>query len=382
MWIVVLALRRPYTFTVAALVIAIAGVFAVLRMPTDIFPEVDIPVVSVIWSYGGISPEEMERRMVTISERAMTTTVSGIEHIESISLAGVAAIRVYFQPGTKIEAAVAQITAVNQTLLRIMPPGTTPPFIIRYSASTVPILQMALRSDTLGEQAVYDMGLNFIRTRLATVQGAQVPLPSGGKPRQVMVDLDPSLLNAHEMSPADVSLALNAQNVILPAGTVRFGSTEYTVRSNSSPELVEELADLPIKQDGNATVYLRDVANVRDGFANQTSMVHVDGARSALLTILKSSGYSTLDIVQRVKDALPVILTTLPAKLDVTPLVDQSLFVRAAIEGVAWEALVAGLLTGAMILLFLGSWRSTLIIFISIPLSMFPFCVCGALGKP
>ncbi len=382
MWIVVLALRRPYTFTVAALVIAIAGVFAVLRMPTDIFPEVDIPVVSVIWSYGGISPEEMERRMVTISERAMTTTVNGIEHIESISLAGVAAIRVYFQPGTKIEAAVAQITAVNQTLLRIMPPGTTPPFVIRYSASTVPILQMALRSDTLGEQAVYDMGLNFIRTRLATVQGAQVPLPAGGKPRQVMVDLDPSLLNSHGMSPADVSLSLNLQNVILPAGTVRFGSTEYTVRSNSSPDLVEELGDLPIKQDGNATVYLRDVANVRDGFANQTSMVHVDGARSALLTILKSSGYSTLDIVQRVKEALPLILTTLPAKLDVTALVDQSLFVRAAIEGVAWEALVAGLLTGAMILLFLGSWRSTLIIFISIPLSMLVSILClWALGQ-
>ena len=382
MWIVRLALRRPYTFTVAALVVALAGVVAMLRMPTDIFPEVDIPVVSVIWSYGGISPEEMERRMVMISERAMTTTVNGIEHIESISLAGVAAIRVYFQPGTRIEAAVAQITAINQTLLRIMPPGTTPPFVIRYSASTVPILQMALRSDTLGEQAVYDLGLNFIRTRLATVQGAQVPLPSGGKPRQVMVDLDPALLNAHAISPGEVSLALNAQNVILPAGTVRFGDTEYTVRSNSSPEALEDLANLPIKQDGNATVYLRDVANVRDGFATQTSMVHVDGARSALLTVLKSTGYSTLEIVQRVKDALPAILATLPSKLDVTPLVDQSLFVRAAVEGVLWEALIAGLLTGAMILLFLGSWRSTLIIFISIPLSMMVSLLClWALGQ-
>ncbi|MFO0962222.1 MAG: efflux RND transporter permease subunit [Phycisphaerales bacterium] len=382
MWIVRLALRRPYTFVVAAIVVALSGVLAVLRMPTDIFPEVDIPVVSVIWTYNGISPEEMERRLVTISERAMTTTVNGIEHIESTSLVGVAVIRVYFQPGTRIEAAVAQITAINQTLLRIMPPGTTPPLVIRYSASNVPILQMALRSDTLGEQAVYDLGLNFIRTRLATVQGAQVPLPSGGKARQVMVDLDPDLLSARGISPAEVSVALNAQNVILPAGTVRFGDTEYSVRPNSSPDVLEELADLPIKQVGDTTIYLRDVASVRDGFATQTSVVHVDGARSALLTVLKSTGYSTLDIVSRVKAALPAILATLPAQLEVTPLVDQSLFVRAAISGVAWEALLAGLLTGAMILLFLGSWRSTVIIFISIPLSMLVSIIClWALGE-
>ncbi len=376
MWIVRLALRRPYTFVVAAMVVALLGIVSILRMPTDIFPEVDIPVVSVIWSYGGISPEEMERRMTMISERAMTTTVNGIEHIESTSLSGAAVIRVYFQPGTKIEAAVAQITAINQTLLRIMPPGTTPPFVIRYSASNVPILQMALKSDTLGEQAVYDLGLNFIRTRLATVQGAQVPLPIGGKPRQVMVDLDPELLTARGISPADVSLALNAQNVILPAGNARFGQTEYTVRPNSSPDAVDDLNDLPIKKVGDTTIYLRDVAQVRDGFATQTSMVHVDGARSALLTVLKSTGSSTLEIVQRVKDALPPILATLPAKVDVTPLVDQSVFVRAAVEGVANEAVLAAVLTGLVILLFLGSWRSTLVIAISIPLSMLVSVIC------
>lgn len=382
MWIVRLALRRPYTFVVGAMVVALLGVLSIIRMPTDIFPEVDIPVVSVIWSYGGISPEEMERRLVTISERAMTTTVNGIEHIESTSLSGAAVIRVYFQPGTKIEAAVAQITAVNQTLLRIMPPGTTPPLVLRFSASNVPILQMALRSETLGEQAVYDLGLNFIRIRLATVQGAQIPLPIGGKPRQVMVDLDPELLSARGISPADVSLALNAQNVILPAGNARFGETEYTIRPNSSPDALEDLNDLPIKQVGDTTIYLRDVAQVRDGFATQTSMVHVDGVRSALLTVLKSTGYSSLEIVQRVKDALPAILATLPSKIDVTPLIDQSIFVRAAITGVANEALLAGLLTALMILVFLGSWRSTLVIAISIPLSMLVSVVClWALGQ-
>ena len=382
MWIVRLALRRPYTFTVAAIVVALMGVLAVLRMPTDVFPEVDIPVVSIIWSYGGISPEEMERRLMTISERAMTTTVSGIEHIEGTSLAGVSVIRVYFQPGTRIEAAVAQITAINQTILRIAPPGTTPPLVIRYSASTVPILQMAMRSETLGEQAIYDLGLNFIRTRLAAVQGAQVPLPAGGKARQVMVDIDPELLSARGIGPSDVSLALNAQNVILPAGTVRFGDTEYTVRPNGSPEVLDELNDIPIRQVGDTVIHLRDVASVRDGFATQTSMVHVNGDRSALLTVLKSTGYSTLEIVQRVKDALPGILATLPAQLDVTPLVDQSIFVRAALQGTAIEAAVAAALTGAMILLFLGSWRSTLIIFVSIPLSMMVSAIClWALGQ-
>ena len=354
------------------------GVVTVLRTPVDIFPEIDIPVVSIIWTYGGISPEEMERRLVTISERAMTTTVNGIEHIESTSLTGVAAIRVFFQPGIRVEAAVAQIPAINQTLLRIMPPGTQPPLIIRYSASNVPILQTALSSRTLGEQALYDLGLNFIRTRMATVQGAQVPLPYGGKARQVMVDLDPEALTARGLSAADISLALNAQNVILPSGTAKFGPTEYTVRTNSSPDVMADLNNVPVKQDGDATIRLGDVAFVRDGFAPQTSMVHVDGERSALLTVLKSTGYSTLDIVARVKETLPRILAGLQQDVDVKLLLDQSVFVRAAIEGVVKEAVIAGVLTGVMILLFLGSWRSTLIIAISIPLSIMASVICLA----
>lgn len=378
MWIVRLALRRPYTFVVAALVVLLLGVVTVRRTPVDIFPEIDIPVVSVIWTYGGISPEEIERRIVTISERAMTTTVNGIEHLESTSLNGVAAIRVFFQPGTRVEAAVAQITAINQTLLRIMPPGTQPPLIIRYSASNVPILQAALSSKTLGEQGLYDVGLNFIRTRLATVQGAQVPLPYGGKARQVMVDLDPDELVARGLSAADISAALNVQNVILPAGSAKFGDREYTVRTNSSPDLLADLNDVPVRQDGDATIRLGDVANVRDGFAPQTSMVHVDGERSALLTVLKSTGYSTLDIVARVKEALPRILSSIPQEVDVKLLLDQSVFVRAAIEGVVKEAVIAGVLTGVMILLFLGSWRSTIIIAVSIPLSIMVSIICLA----
>jgi multidrug efflux pump subunit AcrB len=393
MWIVRLALRRPYTFVVAAMVLVLLGVVTIRRMATDIFPEIDIPVVSVIWSYNGISPEEMERRIVTISERAMTTTVNGIEHIESNSLTGVAVIRVFFQPGTKIEAAVAQITAINQTLLRILPPGTTPPLIIRYSASNVPILQLALGSEKLSEQSLYDIGLNFIRTRLATVQGAQVPLPYGGKARQVMVDLDPHELTARGLSPADISTALGVQNVILPAGTARLGETEYSVRTNSSPEVLDELSDIPVRRvagtnlsagpgptDGT-TIHLRDVAQVRDGFAPQLSMVHVDGVRSALLTVLKSTGYSTLDIVERVKTTLPQILAGIAEPINVRTLFDQSLFVRAAIDGVVKESVIAGGLTALMILLFLGSWRSTLIIAISIPLSMLVSIVClSALG--
>lgn len=381
MWIVRLALRRPYTFVVASIVLILLGVVTIVRTPTDIFPEIDIPVVSVIWSYNGISPEEMERRIVTISERAMTTTVNGIEHIESTSLNGTAVIRIFFQPGTRVEAAVAQITAINQTVTRIMPTGTTPPLVIRYSASSVPILQAALGSTKLSEQELYDIGLNQIRTRLATVQGAQVPLPYGGKARQIMVDLDPQSLAEKSLSAADVSVALSTQNVILPAGTAKFGNTEYNVRTNSSPEILAELNDVPIKQIGPTTIFMRDVANVRDGFATQTSQVHVDGVRSSLLTILKSSGYSTLDIVARVKEALPRILATVPQGVDLRLLFDQSVFVRAAIDGVLHESLIAGGLTALMILLFLGSWRSTLIIAISIPLSMLVSIIClSALG--
>jgi len=370
MWIVRLALRRPYTFVVMALLLGIVGVLTISRMAVDIFPAIDIPVVSVIWQYTGLSPNEMEGRVVTLCERAMTTTVNSIEHIESQSLNGVSLIRIFFQPGAKIEAAVAEVTAINQTLLRGMPPGMTPPLILRYSASNVPILELGLKSQTLSEQQLFDFAQNTIRTQLATVQGAQVPLPYGGRSRQVMVDLDPQALYAKGLSPADVSAAIAAQNVILPAGTAKFGETEYNVRTNSSPEVLGALNDIPVRQVGGATVYLRDVAQVRDGFAVQTSMVHADGDRSARLSILKTPGASTLDIVKRVQDALPRIQTALPDDLQMKPLFDQSVFVRAALAGVLKEAALAAALTGLMILLFLGSWRSTLVIVISIPLSI------------
>jgi multidrug efflux pump subunit AcrB len=370
MWIVRLALRRPYTFTVMAILIVLMGIVTITRMATDIFPKIDIPVVSVIWSFPGVAPEEMEKRFVTVTERAMTTTVNDIEHIESQSYNGVSVIKVFFHEGAKVEAGVAQVTSICQTLLRILPPGTTPPLILQYSASNVPILQLGLTSKTLSEQQLYDLGLNFIRTQLATVQGAQVPLPYGGKSRQVMVDIDPQKLFGKGLSPADVSNALNAQNVILPAGTQKIGDREYNVRLNSSPELLQALNDLPIKQVNNATVYIRDVAHVRDGFAVQTNIVAQNRVRSALLTVLKSASASTLDIISRVKAALPRIKATLPPELDITQLFDQSIFVRAAINGVLKEGVIAACLTALMILLFLGSWRSTLVIATSIPLSI------------
>jgi multidrug efflux pump subunit AcrB len=382
MWIVRLALRRPYTFTVMAILIVLMGIVTISRMATDIFPKIDIPVVSVIWSFPGVAPEEMEKRFVTVTERAMTTTVNDIEHIESQSYNGVSVIKVFFHEGAKVEAGVAQITSITQTLLRILPPGTTPPLILQYSASNVPILQLGLTSKTLSEQQLYDLGLNFIRTQLATVQGAQVPLPYGGKSRQVMVDIDPQKLFGKGLSPADVSNALNAQNVILPAGTQKIGDREYNVRLNSSPELLQALNDLPIKQVNNATVYIRDVANVRDGFAVQTNIVAQNRVRSALLTVLKSASASTLDIINRVKAALPRIKATLPPELQITQLFDQSIFVRAAINGVLKEGVIAACLTALMILLFLGSWRSTLVVATSIPLSILcSVLVLSALGQ-
>jgi len=382
MWIVRLALRRPYTFTVMAILIVLMGIVTITRMATDIFPKIDIPVVSVIWSFPGVAPEEMEKRFVTVTERAMTTTVNDIEHIESQSYNGVSVIKVFFHEGAKVEAGVAQITSITQTLLRILPPGTTPPLILQYSASNVPILQLGLTSKTLSEQDLYDLGLNFIRTQLATVQGAQVPLPYGGKSRQVMVDIDPQKLFGKGLSPADVSNALNAQNVILPAGTQKIGDREYNVRLNSSPELLQRLNDLPIKQVNNATVYIRDVANVRDGFAVQTNIVAQNRVRSALLTVLKSASASTLDIINRVKAALPRIKATLPPELEITQLFDQSIFVRAAINGVLKEGVIAACLTALMILLFLGSWRSTLVVATSIPLSILcSILILSALGQ-
>ena len=382
MWIVRLALRRPYTFTVMAILIVLMGIVTITRMATDIFPKIDIPVVSVIWSFPGVAPEEMEKRFVTVTERAMTTTVNDIEHIESQSYNGVSVIKVFFHEGAKVEAGVAQVTSITQTLLRILPPGTTPPLILQYSASNVPILQLGLTSKTLSEQQLYDLGLNFIRTQLATVQGAQVPLPYGGKSRQVMVDIDPQKLFGKGLSPADVSNALNSQNVILPAGTQKIGDREYNVRLNSSPELLQALNDLPIKQVNNATVYIRDVAHVRDGFAVQTNIVAQNRVRSALLTVLKSASASTLDIISRVKAALPRIKATLPPELDITQLFDQSIFVRAAINGVLKEGVIAACLTALMILLFLGSWRSTLVVATSIPLSILcSVIILSALGQ-
>lgn len=370
MWIVRLALRRPYTFVALAMLIAILGCTAIVSMPVDIFPNIDIPVVSVVWSFTGVTPEEMEKRIITVCERSMTTTVNDIEHIESQSYSGAAVIRVHFQPNVKIDLAVAQITAICQTLLRIMPPGIQPPNVIKYDAASVPVLQLGLTSQSLSEQEIFDLGTNFIRTQLATVQGASVPLPYGGRMRQVMVDLDPQALYAKQLTPLDVSNSLNLQNLISPSGAVRLQDREYQVRLNSSPLVLEHLNNLPIKTVNGATVYIKDVANVRDGFAVQTNVVRTNGSRGVLMTILKNGQASTLDIVTQVKKTLPRILAGLPTSLQVKQMFDQSVFVRASIEGVVKEAVIAAILTGMMILLFLGSWRSTVIVCVSIPLSI------------
>ncbi len=370
MWIVRLALRRPYTFVVMSLAILLLGVTAIITMPIDIFPFIDIPVVSVVWNYAGMSPSEMESRVLTVFERGMTTTVNDIEHIESQSYYGVSVVKVYFQPNVKIDMAVAQITAQSNSVTRAMPPGIYPPSIIKYDASSVPILQLGLESKTLSEEEIFDLAQNFIRTPLATVQGAAVPSPYGGKQRQVVVDLDPNALYAKQLSAIDVSNAFNLQNLILPAGTIKVGDTEYAVRINSSPELLSDMNGLPIKTVNGATVYLRDVATVRDGFSVQQNIVRTNGTRGALLTILRNGQASTLDIVNKVKAQLPRIEAAMPPGLKIRELFDQSLFVRASINGVVREAAIAALLTGLMILLFLGSWRSTVIVCISIPLSI------------
>jgi len=382
MWIVRLALRKPYTFTVMALLILILGAVSYLNMPKDIFPNIDIPVVSVIWGYTGLPPQEMERRFVTISERAMTTTVNDIEHEESQSYPGVAAIKVFFQPNVKIEQAVAQVTAISQTLLKIFPPGATPPLIIQYNASSVPILQLAVSSKTLPEAELYDQSLNFIRQPLASVPGASIPLPYGGKQRLVSVDLDLKKCQALDISPAQISDAINQQNVILPSGTVKIGDREYNVLLNSSPDLLTQMNDLPIKQVNGATIYIRDVAQVRDGFAPQVNLVKLNGEKAALLPVLKNGSASTVNVVNGLLAKLPQIKTTLPSTLDVQPLFDQSIFVKAALNGVLIEGATAATLTALMILLFLGSWRSTLIVAISIPLAICcSLILLAALGK-
>ena len=382
MWIVRLALHRPYTFVVMSALILILGVAAIFVMPTDIFPNIDIPVITVIWSYNGVSPDEMEKRITTVSERAMTTTVNDIEHIESQSYNGVAVVRVFFQPTAKVELAISQVTSIVQTILRILPPGIFPPAIIKYNASSVPILQLGLSSKQLTEQELYDIGINFIRTQLATVQGASIPLPYGGKQRQIMVDLDPAALYANHLSATDISNALSQQNLILPAGTAKVGDREYLVRLNASTQTALELNDLPVRSVNGATIYMKDVAQIRDGFAVQQSIVRADGSRAALLSVLKNGNASTLDIVKRVKAVLPKIRDSLPPSLQIKELFDQSVFVRAAINGVLREGAIAAGLTGLMILLFLGSWRSTIIVCVSIPLSILTsIIILGLFGQ-
>ena len=382
MWIVRLALRRPYTFVVMALLIAILGGAAIVTMPVDIFPYIDIPIVSVVFQYTGLSPDEMEKRVVTNFERGLTSNVNDIEHIESQSYNSIAVIRIYFHPNVQIDMAVAQVTAQMQTGLRQMPPGMLPGVVMKYDAASVPILQLGLSSKTLREQELFDLGNNFIRTPLGTVQGASVSYPFGGKVRSVMVDLNLDELYAKQLSPIDVSNALNLQNLILPAGSAKLAGTEYLIKVNSSPLIIDEFNKIPIKTVNGATVYMKDVAQVHDGFSVQNNIVRTNGSRGVLMTIIRSGKASTLAIVDAVKAALPRILATVPPELKVTVLGDQSVFVRASVMGVVREALIAAALTGMMILLFLGSWRSTLIVCISIPLSILAsLCILGLMGQ-
>jgi len=382
MWIVALALRRPYTFVVMALVIILLTPITLLRTPTDIFPDIDIPVVSVVWFYAGLSPQDMADRIVTNSERGITTTVNDIEHMESQSVYGLGVIKVFFRPGTNVQGAIAQITAIAQTTVRSLPPGTTPPLIISYSASTTPIIQLGLSSKTLPEQQLFDLGQNFLRNYLATVPGAATPFPYGGKVRQIQVDLDLPRLQSYGLQPVDIVNAVNAQNIVLPSGTIKLGSLEYNVETNGTPQTIAGLNDLPVKTSNGATLYMRDVAHIRDGFAPQTNIVRQNGNRGALMSIYKNGNASTLQIVAGVKNIVQQAAQALPPELKVTALFDQSLFVRASIEGVLREGLIAAALTAVMILIFLGDWRPTIVISISIPLSIFvSIILLGAIGQ-
>jgi multidrug efflux pump subunit AcrB len=383
MWIVKLALRRPYTFVVLALLILVVGPLAILRTPTDIFPNIEIPVVSVIWTYGGLSPQQMEQRIVSGYERSLTTSVGDIEHIESQSLNGVAVVKIFLQPGASVERALAEIAAESAAASKVLPPGAQPPLMLTYNASTVPILQLALSSKSLPEQTLYDVASTIVRTQLATVRGAAVPLPFGGKVRQVMVDIDGPALQARGLAPLDVVNAINAQSLILPAGTARIGSLEYDVDTNGTPASIRELNDLPVRTLPNGSVtYVHDVAQVHDGFAPQLNVVRQDGGRAALLQVDKSGSASTLDIVAQVKAMLPRLQAAVPAGVEIHALGDQSLFVTAAIDGVVRETVMAAALASLMILLFLGSWRSTLIIAATIPLSILAsLTVLAAIGQ-
>ncbi|HEY3855541.1 MAG TPA: efflux RND transporter permease subunit [Verrucomicrobiae bacterium] len=382
MWIVRLALNRPYTFVVLALMILLVSPVVILRTPTDIFPDINIPVVSVVWQYAGMSAQEMASRIVLNSERGLTTTVNDIEHIESQSLNGMGVIKVFFHPNVKIDMAIAQITAICQATVRGLPPGITPPLIITYNASSVPILQLSLSSKTLSEAQVNDLGVNFLRVGLATVQGAAMPYPYGGKTREIMVDIDISALNGAGLSPSDVVNAIGAENLILPAGTEKIGDAEYAVELNGSPDTIKQLNDIPLRVINGHMIYVRDVAHVRDGYAVQQNVVRSDGVRASLLTIIKAGAASTLDIVARVKKAVPQVVKTLPPELEIKTLLDQSIFVRAAVQSVIREAIIAACLTAIMILIFLGNWRTTFVIVISIPLAILcSIITLSALGE-
>src|SRR5579863_3982081 len=383
MWIVKLALRRPYTFVVMAILILVMGGIAIFRTPTDIFPNINIPVVSVIWNYNGLVPKDMADRIVSITERNMTTIVDNIEHVESQSLYGISVVKVFLQPNASLDRAVAQITASSQTQLRLLPQGTTPPLIIAYSASSVPVMQMALSGNGLSEQQLNDYGLNFIRTQLITIPGTAVPYPYGGKQRQVQVDLNPRALQSKGLSALDVVNAITLQNLILPTGTSKIGGKEYNVDiPNAAPQTMDDLNRIPIKTVGDTTIYIKDVAWVHNGSPPQTNIVRVNGQRSVLLTIQKGGNASTLSVIAGIKAILPQIAATVPAQLKMQPLSDQSIFVKGAISGVVREALIAACLTAVMILVFLGSWRSTLIIATSIPLAILTSIITlSALGE-
>ena len=382
MWIVRVALNRPYTFVVLAIVILFVGPISIARTPTDIFPSINIPVVTSVWQYSGMSADEMANRIVSGFERGLTVTVNDIEHIESQTLRGTSIVKVFFQPGTKTEAAVAQITSIAQSAIRQDPPGTFPPFIITYNASSVPVLQLGLSGEGLSEQQLYDFGVNFLRVQLATVQGASIPNPYGGKQAQVQIDLDPQAMQSKGLLPTDIVNAVAAQNLILPGGTSKIGGYEYDVRMHGSPDTVEELNDLPVKTINGSTVYVRDVAHVRNGYPPQTNIIRINGQRATMVSVMKTGSASTLDIIDNVKAALPAIAAGLPPSLEIRRMADQSIFVRASIQGVIREAIVAGCLTAIMILVFLGSWRSTIIIAVSIPLSILSsIIVLSALGE-
>jgi multidrug efflux pump subunit AcrB len=383
MWIVRLALKQPYTIVVLAILIFLFGGLAIVRTPTDIFPNINIPVVSIIWTYNSLEPQDLADRIVTITERSLTTTVDNIEHIESQSLYGIAVVKVFFQPSVSIDKAIAQITANSQTQLRQLPSGTTPPLIISYSASTVPILELGLSGQGLSEQELNDYGVNYIRPQLVTVEGAAVPYPYGGKQRQVQVDLNTQALQAKGLSPLDVVNAIAAQNLILPTGTSKIGLKEYDVDiANAAPQTIAQLNRIPVKTIGSTTIYISDVAWVRDGFPPQTNIVRVNGQRSSLLIVQKNGDTSTLSIIAGIKALLPFVKTIVPPALDIKLLADQSIFVKGAIKGVVTEASIAACLTGLMILIFLGSWRSTTIIVVSIPLAILTSIITfSALGE-